>query len=592
MSSEVLASSSRLTGDTIAAEERHSEDPETDRNPVLESLHKRRVQSLEQIDNAPFSPTHNDIASDGCPMAKSLRLPVRGSSQTGECIRCINGVYFLISFDHSYALFAISAASIMIGYAYPAHSKPDENCPTKIALIPSYDLGLKAATSIGTIVGALAFGWLGDKFGRRRMYGAELLIIVVTTLGQAVSGEARAINIIGVLIMWRFLGGIGVGGDYPSSAIIASEFSPKKIRGRMLSAVFASQGWGTLTAALVTLIIISAYKNTIINAENHSDVDFMWRILIGFGCIPGILTLSSRIAITETPRYTMDIERDVQQAAFDVAYHLSSRRQPSEDETITRRADLPRPGWRDFRGYFSNSQNLKMLLGVSYTWFALDVSFYGLGLNSGTILQAISFGVDEADQCNLPAGEAVYNALRNVCIGNLILLTGLIPGYWACFLVIDKWGRRPIQMMGFVVLTGLFIILVADERSHYQGFGYDKLIGDKKVFLALYCLTNFFSNFGPNTTTFIIPAEAFPTRYRSTAYGIAAASGKLGSIITQVGFAKLKDIGGQDKFLGHILKIFAFFTLTGFIVSWNIPETKRRSLEELSNEDHEMHRRR
>lgn len=69
----------------------------------------------------------------------------------------------------------------------------------------------------------------------------------------------------------------------------------------------------------------------------------------------------------------------------------------------------------------------------------------------------------------------------------------------------------------------------------------------KNTFVFLYCLANFFQNFGPNTTTFIIPGEAFPTRYRSTAHGISAATGKLGAIIAQVGFGKLKDIGGSNQ---------------------------------------------
>ncbi|KAL0950301.1 hypothetical protein HGRIS_010278 [Hohenbuehelia grisea] len=73
-----------------------------------------------------------------------------------------------------------------------------------------------------------------------------------------------------------------------------------------------------------------------------------------------------------------------------------------------------------------------------------------------------------------------------------------------------------------------------------------------KVFVLLHnCFTNFFANFGPNTTTFIIWGGAFPTRYRSTAHGISAASGKLGTIIAQFGFNKLKDIGGRPH--GHSL---------------------------------------
>jgi len=133
--------------------------------------------------------------------------------------------------------------------------------------------------------------------------------------------------------------------------------------------------------------------------------------------------------------------------------------------------------------------------------------------------------------------------------------------------------------MGFIMLTILFVIM---------GFGYDKLNSTdagSKAFVFLYCLANFFQNFGPNTTTFVIPGEVFPTRYRSTAHGISAASGKLGAIVAQVGFARLKDIGGKGKFLKHILEIFAFFMLTGIFSTILLPETKGKSLEELSNED-------
>jgi PHS family inorganic phosphate transporter-like MFS transporter len=87
------------------------------------------------------------------------------------------------------------------------------------------------------------------------------------------------------------------------------------------------------------------------------------------------------------------------------------------------------------------------------------------------------------------------------------------------------------------------------------GFAYDKLIAtatSKRFFVFLYCLANFFQNFGPNTTTFLIAGELFPTRYRSTCHGIAAASGKLGAIISQVVFTRLADIGGPNQFIKHM----------------------------------------
>ena len=91
------------------------------------------------------------------------------------------------------------------------------------------------------------------------------------------------------------------------------------------------------------------------------------------------------------------------------------------------------------------------------------------------------------------------------------------------------------------------------------GFGYDKLTAtssSRGAFVFLYCLANFFQNFGPNTTTFIVPGEAFPTRYRSTAHGISAASGKLGAVISQVGFAQMANIGGTNKFVKHMCVCF------------------------------------
>jgi PHS family inorganic phosphate transporter-like MFS transporter len=103
-------------------------------------------------------------------------------------------------------------------------------------------------------------------------------------------------------------------------------------------------------------------------------------------------------------------------------------------------------------------------------------------------------------------------------------------------------------------------------------------------FVVLFCFANFFANFGPNTTTFIIPGEAFPTRYRSTSHGISAASGKFGAILTQVIiFGLPKD--SDNNWIRILLGIFAAFMATGFFSTLLIPETKGRTLEDVSNEE-------
>ena len=106
------------------------------------------------------------------------------------------------------------------------------------------------------------------------------------------------------------------------------------------------------------------------------------------------------------------------------------------------------------------------------------------------------------------------------------------------------------------------------EISHneFAGFGYDKLTATPaatKGFVVLYCFANYFQNFGPNVTTFVIPGEVFPTRYRSTAHGISAASGKLGAIVAQVGFSQLKNIGGTNKFVKHMYVFSLLHPLVG-----------------------------
>jgi len=507
------------------------------------SVAERRKAALAEVDNAKFSWFHAKV-----------------------CV--VAGIGF---YTDAYDIFAINIASTMLGYMYGAAKGP--------ALNSSQSLGVKVATPVGTFCGQLVFGWLADVVGRKRMYGIELLIIIVATFGQAVSGTGDAISIIGVLVVWRFIMGVGVGGDYPLSAVISSEFASTKIRGRMMTAVFAAQGWGNFTAALVALIITAAYKNTILSSPsitNLHGVDACWRLLIGLGCVPATVALYFRLTIPETPRFTMDIERNVDQASTDIENVISGQEKELDEDAYIQRIQVPKASLADFRHYFGQWKNFKILFGAAYSWFALDIAFYGLGLNSGIILQAIGFGGPFSSN----AVTAVYENLRAIAIGNLILsAAGLIPGYYASFLFIDVWGRKPIQLMGFIVLTILFIIM---------GFAFDALTSNSnntKAFVFLYCLANFFQNFGPNVTTFVIPGEVFPTRYRSTANGISAASGKLGAIISQVGFSQLLNIGGTNKFLNHLLEILAFFMLTGIFSTLLLPETKGLTLEELSNED-------
>ena len=355
-----------------------------------------------------------------------------------------------------------------------------------------------------------------------------------------------------------------------------------------MGAVFAMQGLGQFTAAIIALIVTAGFKESLITAKSAAHcsgvcglaVDKMWRVIVGFGAVPGCIALYFRLTIPETPRYTFDVARDVDKAREDVKAYVEGRAEGHPDE-INRaavlqdariRLDPPKASWADFWAHYGTWKHGKVLLGTAGSWFFLDVAFYGLGLNNAIILSAIGYS----------GGKTMYNIFYNTAVGNLIIVcAGAIPGYWVTVATVDTIGRKPIQIMGFAILTILFCII---------GFAYHKL--SEGGLLALYVIAQFFFNFGPNATTFIVPGECFPTRYRSTSHGISAASGKVGAIIAQCVFGPLRTRGAAPKatgaaaspWLNHVMEIFALFMLCGVFTSLLIPETKRLTLEELAGE--------
>lgn len=193
-------------------------------------------------------------------------------------------------------------------------------------------------------------------------------------------------------------------------------------------------------------------------------------------------------------------------------------------------------------------------------------------MNNQIVLQAIGY----AD------GDSLYSILFNGAVGTIILVVaGSLPGYWTAILTVDSIGRKSLQIVGFVILTIIFCVL---------GFLYNKL--SKGALLALYVVANYFFNFGPNTTTFIVPGECFPTRYRSSGHGLSAAMGKVGAIVAQVISLPLltKDAPNPctgkacTPWLDRLMQIFALFMLCGTFSSLLIPETKGYTLEELAGE--------
>jgi PHS family inorganic phosphate transporter-like MFS transporter len=243
-----------------------------------------------------------------------------------------------------------------------------------------HETAINSATLAGCIVGQTTFGALADRWGRRKMYGLELIILAVGTFGfvMASTGYNGSMNVVSWLIFWRFISGIGIGADYPLSAVITSEFAPREKRARLLATVFFMQAIGQLCSTLVSLAVVAGYRNdTLTGDDAKAAVDSVWRWVMGVGLIPTLVAIIARFKIPESPRYTMDIVGDTYKASVDAMDYRGQPRDAQELQSQNNNAavDGANPGaapYSDVVDYFWTRGNWVYLLGTTLSWFVMD----------------------------------------------------------------------------------------------------------------------------------------------------------------------------------------------------------------------------
>jgi PHS family inorganic phosphate transporter-like MFS transporter len=212
-------------------------------------------------------------------------------------------------FTDAYDLFCIPNVTKLLGRIYYTHP----NSPKPGTLPPNVSAAVNGVALCGTLAGQLFFGWLGDKMGRKKVYGLTLALMVFSSLASGLSFGHSAKGTISTLCFFRFWLGFGIGGDYPLSATIMSEYANKKTRGAFIASVFAMQGFGILAGGIVSLVVSTAfdhaYKAPPYNIDPAGslvpEADYVWRIILMFGAVPAALTYYWRMKMPETARYKL-----------------------------------------------------------------------------------------------------------------------------------------------------------------------------------------------------------------------------------------------------------------------------------------------
>ncbi|KAF7814604.1 inorganic phosphate transporter 1-4-like [Senna tora] len=485
-------------------------------------------------------------------------------------------------FTDAYDLFCISLITKLLGRIY-YHV---DGSPKPGSLPPDVAAAVNGVAFCGTLSGQLFFGWLGDKMGRKKVYGMTLMLMVISSVASGLSFGRNPKAVMVTLCFFRFWLGFGIGGDYPLSATIMSEYANKKTRGAFIAAVFAMQGFGILGGGIVAIVVSCVFKAKFKSPAYEVDpigsivpqADYVWRIILMVGALPAGLTYYWRTKMPETARYTALVAKNTERAAADMSKVLQVEIQAQKSNE----AQEVKNSYGLFSREFVKLHGLH-LVGTSTTWFLLDIAFYSQNLFQKDIFSAIGW-IPPAKTMN--GLEEVYKIAR---AQTLIALCSTVPGYWFTVAFIDLIGRFTIQLMGFFLMTVFMLALAIpyDRWTHKE---------NRIGFVVLYSLTFFFANFGPNATTFVVPAEIFPARFRSTCHGISSASGKLGAMVGAFGFLYLaqsqdknKTDAGYPAGIGvkNSLYVLAAINVLGFFFTFLVPEPRGKSLEEISGEHNE-----
>lgn len=405
----------------------------------------------------------------------------------------------------------------------------------EFTLTPSQKGIIGAAVLAGILIGATALGGLSDRFGRKRMFIAELIIFVgfLVALVFSPSWLWTAIFLLGM--------GAALGCDYPTAHLVISESIPSKDRGKMVLGAFGFQAVGALVGTAVGYLILA----------NIPEVT-AWRWMYASAIIPAILVIIGRFYISDSAQWLLS-RGEKAQAEHEIQRLLE--REPQYPQRIelaeTATATAERRPATGFGALFSRA-NRRATVFASLPWFLQDLGTYGIGIFTPTILAA-TVGHKTDSPHNI--ADIISNdiiAAKGAAMLDLLLIVGILA---AVFLA-DRIGRVRLQVIGFIgCAAGLALAALSLNTS-----------GATQMFLLFggFMLFNFMTNLGPNAQTYLIAGEVFPTAIRGKGAGFAASFAKIGAVTTAFLFpVLLADIGTQN-----LLMILIGTSIAGALITW------------------------
>jgi MFS family permease len=432
---------------------------------------------------------------------------------------------------NSYVLFSIGNIRPLLQAAFPACWKNFDICDKTWTQAVDY------LEICGIIVGQILVGFIGDWIGRRwgLIQDATIMFLglIMLTAAWGVTQNGWVICYVWALFFY----GIGVGGEYPmtatsgmENAVGSGKVSTKEDRlhrGRKVTSAFLMQGWGQFFNQVLLILLLLIFHSGR-GGPPYSTTVAQWTYRVSFA-IPAAGTL------------------------WLVYYRVYKMKSASKQLAAAKKKSK-------VTGY--DTYSLKMtftyfgprLLATAGAWYANDIFFYGNKLFQNQFIAVLT-----------PGNHSVMTGW----LWNLVNVGVSLVGYYLASFFIDNklYGRKWMMIVGFMCDFILFVV-PAFAYAHYSSAEHIK------EFQAMYFLSSFFNQFGPNSVTFLVAAEVFPTPIRATAHGFSAAVGKLGALHAAVMYNYLDTT--EEKF-----KIVCWFGLAGAVLTYVfLPDTTGLDLKE------------
>jgi len=437
-----------------------------------------------------------------------------------------------------YVLWLLSSGGILldgITLAALAISLPliRESFPMSTFMVGAVSAGAVVGMAIGAIIG----GRISDRVGRRRSFLGSMSLITLMALGSAFAWDP------GIILLTQFLIGCGQGSEFPNSSAYVSEIMPRRVRNRMLVATITAQAVGMLIGVGLGYLLLRA------NPEVET-----WRYFLGSRAAVGALLVVPRLLMMpESPVWLMHRGRNAEAAQV-----LASLAPDDEEELAKLGRQAADQRFDSGQHPKETSVGLSVLFSPQYRhlialtavpWFLMDVANYGVGQFSPSVLASLASG-------NGSSGSSIaaeFTAIEGSFALDGFLLLGFLLALW----LVPRVGEIRMQGIGFLgMVVGMGILITAVGPS---GDSHSSTL----LVIVGFSVSNIMMNLGPNSTTFGLPALAFPSEIRATAAGVSAAFGKIGATCGTLFLPMLKEEIG----LQYTLAVLAGLCGLGYLVT-------------------------